>query len=160
MATTRRTKAKAKAGETKAQEAAPIIAVKGFGPDWTCRGFKFEVGKTYKHDGPVEPCESGFHACLDPFDVLSYYGFDGKFAEVELAGETKPHTEDTKIAAAEITIKAELTIPAFIQRGVDFIMSKVDWKGASESNTGDESAATNTGDLSAATNTGNRSAAT
>ena len=41
-----------------------------------------------------------------------------------------------------------------------FILEKVDFKSAKESNTGDQSAATNTGDRSAATNTGNWSAAT
>ena len=40
-----------------------------------------------------------------------------------------------------------------------FILEKVDFKSAKESNTGDQSAATNTGDWSAATNTGDRSAA-
>jgi hypothetical protein len=47
-----------------------------------------------------------------------------------------------------------------IKAGVKFILDKVNWKDAKESNTGNRSAATNTGFQSAATNTGDKSAAT
>jgi len=137
-----------------------IVAYKGFNKDWTCRDFQYEVGKTYKHDGDVNICNSGFHACESPFDVWSYYGvFESKFAEVELSGDTATHDDDSKIAAAEITIKAEISLPEFVNRGVDWILSNIiDSK--KEANTGYQSAATNTGYQSAATNTGDQSAAT
>jgi hypothetical protein len=138
-----------------------VTAYKAFNADWTCNGFAYEVGQTYRHEGRVERCASGFHACEYPLDCLSYYPPTGKFALVELAGDMdREDGGDTKICAAAITIKAELSLPDFIQRGVDYILSRVDWDGAKESNTGDWSAATNTGHWSAATNTGNRSAAT
>ncbi|EDT2809775.1 hypothetical protein XG05_001306 [Salmonella enterica subsp. enterica serovar Hadar] len=166
-----------------------IVTFKGFNKDLKCRGFQFAIGETFHHDGKVEACGSGFHACECPFDVFSYYSpADSRFAETISFGITDREEDgDTKIASASITIKAELTLPQFIQRGIEWIWSKIDksleqqimcgdcsaatntgnrsaasntgdWSAAT--NTGDCSAATNTGDCSAATNTGNRSAAT
>ncbi|EDO1416450.1 hypothetical protein QY52_14510 [Salmonella enterica] len=157
-----------------------IVTFKGFNKDLKCRDFQFEIGKTFHHDGKVEACVSGFHACECPFDVFSYYSpADSRFAETISFGITNREEDgDTKIASASITIKAELTLPQFIQRGIEWIWSKIDksleqqimcgncsaatntgyWSAAT--NTGNRSAATNTGDWSAATNTGNRSAAT
>jgi hypothetical protein len=147
---------------TKAKK---ITAYKGFNNDLTCRNFQYQTGKTYKHDGEVDPCNSGFHVCLNPFDIWGYYppvNDDGlvRYAEVVISGETKEHGSDSKIASAEISIKAELSLPEFIRRGVDYVLSQVDFKNSKESNTGYQSAATNTGDQSAATNTGYQSAAT
>ncbi|EKQ0848279.1 hypothetical protein P4Q82_005044 [Salmonella enterica] len=157
-----------------------MVTFKGFNKDLKCRDFQFEIGKTFHHDGKVEACGSGFHACECPFDVFSYYPpAESRYAETISFGVTDRKEEgDTKIASASITIKAELTLPQFIQRGIEWIWSKIDksleqqimtgnWSAATNTgnwsaatNTGNRSAATNTGDQSAATNTGNRSAAT
>ncbi|MBH0770446.1 hypothetical protein PL203_23715, partial [Salmonella enterica] len=157
-----------------------IVTFKGFNKDLKCRDFQFKIGKTFHHDGKVEACGSGFHACECPFDVFSYYPpAESRYAETISFGVIDREEEgDTKIASASITIKAELTLPQFIQRGIEWIWSKIDksleqqimtgdWSAATNTgnrsaatNTGDWSAATNTGDWSAATNTGNRSAAT
>ena len=56
-----RTKKAAKA-DAAPKLAAEIGAIKGFGMDWKCRDFQFEVGKTYEHEGKVLACNSGFHA--------------------------------------------------------------------------------------------------
>ncbi|HGJ5160210.1 TPA: hypothetical protein ACJGKV_002920 [Salmonella enterica subsp. diarizonae serovar 61:l,v:1,5,7] len=148
-----------------------IVTFKGFNKDLKCRDFQFEIGKTFHHDGKVEACGSGFHACECPFDVLSYYPpAESRYAETISFGVTDREEEgDTKIASASITIKDELTLPQFIQRGIEWIWSKIDksleqqimsgYRSAA-TNTGNQSAATNTGDQSAATNTGNQSAAT
>ncbi|RFE42634.1 hypothetical protein DZD24_19570 [Salmonella enterica] len=148
-----------------------IVTFKGFNKDLKCRDFQFEIGKTFHHDGKVEACVSGFHACECPFDVFSYYSpADSRFAETISFGITNREEDgDTKIASASITIKAELTLPQFIQRGIEWIWSKIDksleqqimcGNCSAATNTGNWSAATNTGNCSAATNTGNRSAAT
>lgn len=57
--------------------------------DMKCRGFKYEVGKTYTHDGELILCESGFHFCQRPQDILEYYDFWDTFTvlEVEALGE-------------------------------------------------------------------------
>ncbi|EAC0632116.1 TPA_asm: hypothetical protein G0D41_03905 [Salmonella enterica subsp. enterica serovar Javiana] len=157
-----------------------IVTFKGFNKDLKCRGFQFAIGETFHHDGKVEACGSGFHACECPFDVFSYYPpAESRYAETISFGVTdREEGGDTKIASASITIKAELTLPQFIQRGIEWIWSKIDksleqqimtgnqsaatntGNRSAATNTGDWSAATNTGDWSAATNTGNRSAAT
>jgi hypothetical protein len=99
-----------------------IIAYKGFDKDLKCRGFQYRIGEHYTHEGPVEPCLSGFHSCTNPWDVLGYYDITSRFAVVELGGETKTHKNDLKIASAEITIKAELKLPEFISKLVNFVI--------------------------------------
>ncbi|ENA1747547.1 hypothetical protein ABF232_003266, partial [Yersinia ruckeri] len=148
-----------------------VTTFKGFDQKLQCRGYQFEIGKTFTHEGEVEVCSSGFHACEAPFDVFGYYSpANSRYAVTESFGTIdREEGGDTKIASASITITAELTLPQFIQRGIDWIWSKVDksieqqimtGNRSAATNTGDQSAATNTGDRSAATNTGNRSAAT
>ena len=139
----------------------PIIAYKGFNTDLTCRDFQFRIGETYTHEGKVEACASGFHACENPLDVFRYYNPTSRFAIVECLGEiNKESNGDSKIACGSIHIKAEIGLPNLISKAVDLILSKIKWETAEESNTGDRSAATNTGYQSAATNTGDHSAAT
>ncbi|ELU0787057.1 hypothetical protein QNU53_003428 [Salmonella enterica] len=139
-----------------------IVTFKGFNKDLTCRDFQFAIGETFHHDGKVEACGSGFHACECPFDVFSYYPpAESRYAETISFGVIDREEEgDTKIASASITIKSELTLPQFIQRGIEWIWSKIDKSLEQQIMTGNRSAATNTGDRSAATNTGYRSAAT
>lgn len=139
-----------------------IVTFKGFNKDLKCRDFQFEIGKTFHHEGKIEACGSGFHACECPFDVFCYYSpADSRFAETISFGVTdREEGGDTKTASASITIKGELTLPQFIQRGIEWIWSKIDKSLEQQIMTGDWSAATNTGDWSAATNTGYQSAAT
>ena len=81
---------------------------KVFNPDWTCRGFQYEVGKTYKHEGKLSICNSGFHFCRKASDCFSYYAFDSKnkVAEVEALGLVK--SDDTKSVTNEIHIIREI----------------------------------------------------
>ncbi|MGE4957207.1 hypothetical protein AB8894_23085 [Yersinia enterocolitica] len=139
-----------------------VITFKGFDQKLQCRGYQFEIGKTFTHEGKVEACGSGFHACEAPFDVFGYYSpANSRYAVTESFGTIDREEDgDTKIASASITITAELTLPQFIQRGIDWIWSKVDKSLEQQIMNGDRSAATNTGNQSAATNTGDRSAAT
>ena len=141
-----------------------IKSYKGFNADLTCRGFQYEVGKEYNHTGAVSACNSGFHACENPMDVLGFYppcddnGRPRRYCEVEQSGNIDRGND--KICSSRLRVVAEIGIEGLIKAGVKFIFDKVNWKGAKESNTGYQSAATNTGYCSAATNTGNCSAAT
>lgn len=57
---------------------------KVFNSDWTCRGFQFEVGKTFTEDVTPVCCDRGFHFCTKAADCFRYYSFDpdNKVAEV------------------------------------------------------------------------------
>ena len=138
-----------------------IKTYKGFDKDLKCRGYQYEVGKEYEHKGFVKCCNSGFHACENPLEVLGYYGpANSRYFEVEQSGELQKDDDGSKVASSKISIKCEIGLRGLIDAGVKFILEKVDFKNAKKSNTGDYSAATNTGNRSAATNTGDCSAAT
>ncbi|MEF2643666.1 MAG: hypothetical protein U0M50_06330 [Paramuribaculum sp.] len=143
----------------------PIKAYKGFNKDLTCRGFQYKVGKEYKHKGTVSVCNSGFHACESPMEVLSFYppcddnGTPRRYCEVEQSG-TLDRSEYGKVCSSRLRVIAEIGLDGLIKAGVKFILDKVNWKDDKESNTGYRSAATNTGNCSVATNTGDRSVAT
>ena len=85
-----------------------IKGYKVFNPDWTCRGFKFEVGKTYKHNGNIGLCEKGFHFCRKASDCFNYYSFasNNHVAEVEAIGLVESDKE--KSVTDEITIIREI----------------------------------------------------
>lgn len=50
-----------------------FYAFKGFKHDLSCRGFQYEIGKTYVFDGPPIKCLQGFHYCTSLRDVFVYY---------------------------------------------------------------------------------------
>ena len=82
---------------------------KVFNPDWTCRGFQYEVGKTYEEDVTPSVCNRGFHFCKQAKDCFNYYTFDpnNKVAEVIALGEV---TEDgDKCCTNKIQIVREIT---------------------------------------------------
>ena len=110
--------------QKKDQVQQTVVAYKAFNKDLTCRDFHFEVGKTYEHKGKVEACSSGFHACENPMDTWSYYDLtDSRFCVVEMSGEVSRHSDDSKIAAARITIKAELSLPQIITDAIKLVMN-------------------------------------
>ncbi len=82
-------------------------AFKVFNPDWTCRGFRYEVGETYTHKGDISMCSSGFHACKRAVDCFNYYDFDpkNKVAEVILTGVM---TDGDKSVGSKIKIVKEI----------------------------------------------------
>jgi len=151
---TRKTRA---APITEAPTETKVIAYKGFNPDWTCNpngvAFQYEVGKTYTHDGKVEACASGFHACEMPLDVWNYYKPNSsKFAVVEAAGKIARHDgKDSKIASATITVQAEIKLPDLIKRAVQWVLDRA----RSNTETGYSGHAAATGHSGHAAATGN-----
>lgn len=86
----------------------PIKGYKVFKPDWTCRGFQYEVGKTYEQDAKPVICECGFHFCEKATDCFNYYDFDpeNKVAEVLALGDVD--TDGTKTCTNKIKIVREI----------------------------------------------------
>ena len=84
---------------------------KVFKPDWTCRGYQFEVGKTFEEDVDPKCCDRGFHFCTKASDCFHYYEFDcnNKVAEVEALGVIDTHADDSKCSTNKIHIIRELT---------------------------------------------------
>ena len=141
-----------------------IRGYKGFDKNLKCRDFQYEAGKEYLTDKAVA-CNTGFHYCENPLDVLDFYapcddtGTPNRFCEVEGSGDFDKSKSD-KTCCTHLKVKAEIGLQGLIKAGVKFILDRVKWEDNKQSNTGNCSAATNTGNCSAATNTGNYSAAT
>ena len=138
-----------------------IRGFKGFDKDLKCRGFQYEVGKTYEQEGEAECCKKGFHFCENPLEVFDYYPpRTSRFCQVEGSGSVDKSEADSKVATSHIHISSEIDLNGLIDAGLKYILNKADCYGGKTTNTGNYSAATNTGDCSASTNTGYRSAAT
>ena len=137
-----------------------VKGFKGFDKDLKCRGYQFEIGKTFEEKEAIL-CSKGFHFCENPFDVFSYYSpSDSRFCTVDGLNTSDEKESDSKRCSKKLKINAEIGLSGLINAGVEYIIEKVDFKNDKESNTGSYSAATNTGSYSAATNTGSYSAAT
>jgi len=134
-------------------------AIKGFDAKLQCRGFQFEVGKTYKHAGTVKACEGGFHAIPEdahPLSVLEYYSPAGsRFCFVEIDGATD--REDNKIAAEILTVGKEIGLGDLAQEAVAWVMARAKPEGEKAVN--DNGLATASGEQGAATASGKQGAA-
>ena len=82
---------------------------KVFHSDWTCRGFQYEVGKTYEEDVVPDVCKVGFHFCQKLADCFGYYDFNpnNKVAEIEAIGDIDEG--NNKCCTNKITIVKEIT---------------------------------------------------
>ena len=146
-----------------------IRGIKGFDTNLQCRGFQFQIGETYRHEGKVKACYGGFHAIPEgahPLSVFEYYSPAGsRFCFVEVDGQTD--REGNKIAAEILTVGKEVGIGDLATEAVAWVMAraKPEGKTASKDNglataSGDQGAATASGIQGAATASGYQGAAT
>ena len=86
-----------------------MIGYKVFENDWTCRGFQYEVGKTYETEEEPICCRRGFHFCNKLVNCFNYYNFDSnnKVAIVEILGDVD--TSGDKSCTNKLHILKELT---------------------------------------------------
>ena len=144
---------------------AQITAYKGFDQSLICnptgdKPFQYEIGKTYTTDAKIVRCKAGgFHSCTNPLDVFVYYAPGiSRYCEVGIGGKIAEDDSDTKVASAEITIRAELKLPDLIDRAIKWLLANIE-DSKKEHSTGYQSAASSTGCQSAASSTGCQSAA-
>jgi len=78
---------------------------KVFDKNLQCRGFQFEVGKTYTEEKAIL-CVTGFHFHENSSDLFNYYNYPNRICEVECDGVI---TGDDKSVCTKITIVKELT---------------------------------------------------
>ncbi len=144
-----------------------VITFKGFDQKLQCRGFQFEMGGTFEHEGEVEACATGFHACEYPLDCFGYYEpASSVYAVCEQSGDLSRHDADSKIASRKISLKAAITIPGLIKAAIEYTTERctknkadhVKGNRSASSATGYRSASSATGDRSASSATGDRSA--
>ena len=97
-------------------------AFKAFDKTFQCRGYQFKEGETFETES-ASLCNTGFHACENPLDVLNYYDLtESRFAEVDLDATDETHEDDSKRVGKKIHIKAELTLKGFIKAAIDFLI--------------------------------------
>ena len=139
-----------------------VKGYKVFNSDWTCRGFQFEVGKTFEEDVTPDCCNRGFHFCEKPADCFSYYDFDSnnKVAEVIALGVID--TVGKKSCTNKIQIVREIPwqeVLAIVNTGKDCtgLLNTGNWN-TGDRNTGNWNTGNwNTGDRNTGNwNTGNR----
>ena len=130
-----------------------IIAYKAMNPDMTCRGKKYEVGKTYFED-KADCCNAGMHACENPFEVLRYYPMkdNPRFFEVECGGEISKSDKGSKLACTELTVKGELNFAGMLKATLDAVFRRV--KDKEPFSSGDSSTAGTSGNYSTAGTSG------
>ena len=99
-------------------------AYKGFTKDMKCRDFQYEEGKEYVHDGQVNVCNSGFHACESPLDCFKYYSpSESVYHEVEINGDVSKSNDDSKVAGSKIKVGAQLNIFGLVKAQFEYVKS-------------------------------------
>ena len=129
-----------------------VKGYKVFNPDWTCRGFQYEVGKIFEEDVKPSCCDRGFHFCKKAADCFSYYSFNSKNKVAEVIALGEVDTDGKKSCTNKIQIVREIPwqeLLTIVNIGKDCTgFCNTGNRNTGNRNTGDR----NTGDR----NTGNR----
>jgi len=109
-----------KKAEATVADSPKIAAYKGFRDDLTCcpenTPFQFEIGQTYRHEGTVKACKSGFHVITGhPLALFRYYAPAGtRICRVEISGQTDTDDGGEKTAAEILTVGDEIGLTQLI----------------------------------------------
>jgi hypothetical protein len=88
-----------------------IKMTKGFkvtDAEMQCRGYQYELGKKFKHEGSISLCGSGFHFCINPADCFRYYNFESTNRVFEVVAYGDLRSDDDKSVTAEIEFIREI----------------------------------------------------
>lgn len=119
---------------------------KAFESNLTCRGFQYEVGKSYEMEETPIVCERGFHFCRTISETYYFYGtYDStRICEVEAYGQIATN-DGVKFCTNKIKIVREITDDS--ERRADAGNNSIGYCNAGDGNTGDRNTgALNTGD--------------
>ena len=133
---------------------------KGTDKDMKCRGMQYKLGETAVYDGEPRLCKAGLHACEQPIDVLNHYApNESRYFEADAEEVTdERESDDSKIVAKKMTLKAEIGVPGLVKAQIEYIKNQIGFEDAiKRANAEKENHAT--GYLGAASATGNRGAA-
>jgi len=90
--------------------------------DMKCRGFQYEIGEEYEHKDDISLCNSGFHFCQNPLDVLDFYNLcDSEFLSVESSGQCK--SDEKKTVTNKLRVTASIGLPGLIKASVEWILN-------------------------------------
>ncbi len=141
---------------------------KGTDENMVCHGKQYMIGETAVEEKAIM-CNCGLHACEMPLDVLRYYTPNrSRYFEAEADDVSDERSsDDSKIVAKKMTLKAEIGIPGLVKAQIEYIKNKIGFddaiKRANAENenyaTGYQGAASATGDWGAASATGDQGAA-
>ncbi len=111
-----------------------------------CRGFQYELGKKFIHEGKIKLCKSGFHFCKRLVRCFDYYVFNPTNRVFEIEYGDAIGDEDDKMVTDSIVFLRELTWSEVLD------MVNIGIGNSGHSNSGDY----NTGDCNSGDyNTGN-----
>ena len=136
---------------------------KGTDENMVCHGKQYMIGETAVEEKAIM-CNCGLHACEMPLDVLRYYTPNrSRYFEAEADDVSDERSsDDSKIVAKKMTLKAEIGIPGLVKAQIEYIKNKIGFddaiKRANAENenyaTGYQGAASATGARGAASATG------
>ena len=142
---------------------------KGTDRQMKCRGMQYTLGEAAVFDGEPHLCRAGLHACEQPIDVLNHYApNESRYFEADAEGVTdERESNDSKIVAKKMTLKAEIGVPGLVKAQIEYIKNQIGFEdaikraNAEKENhaTGYQGAASATGNQGAASATGYRGAA-
>jgi hypothetical protein len=88
-----------------------VTGFKATDENMQCRGFQYEIGKWYEHDGEIARCKSGFHFCEYPSGPWAYYQKGRLFkCEAEFVSKFNGPGADIKHIAKRIRLIEEIKV--------------------------------------------------